>query len=141
MDAGTERGALLKAVPLFAGLGPNEMTAVAQAAQMVDHEAGHQIVGEGEEGVGFHMIIAGEAKVSQGGHELTVLKPGDYFGEIALIDGQGRSATVVAVGPVRTLSIVTWRFQPLLEQYPRIGIVFLKELCGRIRHAEASIIR
>jgi CRP/FNR family transcriptional regulator, cyclic AMP receptor protein len=141
MDASTERGALLRAVPLFAGLATNEMTAVLQASQMVDHEAGHQIVGEGEEGVGFHMIIAGEARVSQGGHELTTLRPGDYFGEIALIDGKGRSATVVAVGPARTLSIVTWRFRPLLEQYPQIGIVFLKELCERIRHAEASIIR
>lgn len=141
MEASEERIALLRAVPLFKGIDANEMVAVLKAAQEVDHAAGHEIVGEGETGVGFHLILAGEARVSQGGHELAVLQPGNYFGEIALIDGQGRSATVTAVGPVRTLSIVAWRFAPLLEEHPLIAIALIKELCARLRRAEASVIR
>jgi CRP-like cAMP-binding protein len=141
MEATPERVALLKAVPLFAGIDARELQAVLSAAQEVRHPAGKQIVGEGEEGVGFHLILSGDARVEQGGHELSTLHAGQYFGEIALLDGQKRSATVVATTDVVTLSIVVWRFEPLLEQHPRIAIALVKELCARLRRAEASIIR
>jgi CRP/FNR family transcriptional regulator, cyclic AMP receptor protein len=141
MDMSADRIALLKAVPLFRGLGTSEMKAVLETAQEVDHSAGREIVGEGQSGIGFHLILSGEVKVSQQGHELTVLRPGEDFGEVALIDGQGRSASVTAVGPVRTLSIVACRFEPLLHQHPLIAIAFLKEFCARLRRAEASIVR
>jgi CRP-like cAMP-binding protein len=67
MDASTERVALLKAVPLFQSLGTKEMKAVLRIAKEVDHAPGHEIVGEGQSGIGFHLILSGEASVSQGG--------------------------------------------------------------------------
>ena len=91
--------------------------------------------------MGFHLILSGEAKVSQRGKELAVLKPGQYFGEIALLYGQGRSATVTAVGPVRTLTIVVWGLEPLLREHPTTAIALLKELCSRLRRVEASVLQ
>jgi CRP-like cAMP-binding protein len=139
-DMGANRSTWLKAVPLFKGLSDQELKAVVRVAKEIDHEDGHEIIAEGQLGIGFHLILSGEAKVSQGGHDLSVLKPGQYFGEIALLDGQGRSATVTAVGPVRTLTIVVWGLEPLLKEHPSMAIALLKELCARLRRAEASIV-
>ncbi len=141
MEIAPERLELLRSVPLFAGLGPAEMKQVVRTAQEIDHAAGRVIVGEGETGVGFHLILSGEANVSRGGLHLAVLHPGQYFGEIALIDGHRRSATVTAVGSVRTLTILTWQFVPLLEEHPLLTIALLKELCVRLRRAEASLMQ
>jgi CRP/FNR family cyclic AMP-dependent transcriptional regulator len=139
-NVSADRTTWLKAVPLFKGLSDHELKAVVRVAKEIDHEDGHEIIAEGQLGIGFHLILSGEAKVSQGGHELSVLKPGQYFGEIALLDGQGRSATVTAVGPVRTLTIVVWGLEPLLNEHPTMAIALLKELCARLRRAEASIV-
>lgn len=140
MNESADRSTWLKAVPLFQGLSDHELKAVLRVAKEIDHEPGHAIVAEGQLGIGFHLILSGQATVSQGGHELSVLRPGQYFGEIALLDGQGRSATVTAVGPVRTLTIVVWGLEPLLKEHPTMAIALLKELCGRLRRAEASIL-
>lgn len=137
MNESAQMLALLRAVPLFAGLSDKELKAVLRIANEIDHPPGHDIVGEGQLGVGFHLILSGEARVSQRGRELTPLGPGQFFGEIALLDGQGRSATVTTVGPVRTLTIVAWSFESLLKENPLIAIGLLKELCARLRRAEA----
>lgn len=141
MTEGTDRTEWLRAVPLFKGLSDRELTAVVRVAKEVEHDDGHQIVAEGEFGIGFHLILSGEARVSQRGKELSVLKPGQYFGEIALLDGQGRSATVTAVGPVRTLTIVVWGLEPILREHPTMAIALLKELCSRLRGVEASALQ
>ncbi len=136
-----DHGSLLKAVPLFRDLGADEINTVIREATEVAHVDGHEITGEGNPGVGFHLILSGEASVTQDGRPLAVLRPGQFFGEMALLDGQPRSATVTAIGPVRTLSIVAWRFEPLLEKHPRIAISLLRELCARVRRAEGSVLQ
>ena len=136
-----EQTTWLRAVPLFKGLSDHELKEVVRVAKVVDHEDGHEIIAEGQLGIGFHLILSGEARVSQRGKELSVLKPGQYFGEIALLDGQGRSATVTAVGPVRTLTIVVWGLEPILNEHPTMAIALLKELCSRLRRVEASILQ
>ena len=140
MAVSNDLAVMLRSVPLFEGLEPKELQAVLRCADEVRHAAGKAVVREGGEGIGFHLILDGEATVTQGGRELRRLRPGDYFGDIALLDGQPRTATVTAQGPVRTLSITAWNFKPLLIEHPAMAQKLLVELCRRLRNAEASIV-
>jgi CRP/FNR family cyclic AMP-dependent transcriptional regulator len=128
----------LKTVPLFQGLSDKELKDVLGQSRVVDHEQGHDIVEAGTGSVGFHLILDGQASVSQGARTIGSLGPGDYFGEISLIDGLPRSATVTTTTPVRTLSLAAWKFQPLLEAHPALTRKILLGLCETLRAAEAS---
>lgn len=123
-------------VPLFSGFGRKEREAVIRSSSEVTHPAGKEVVSEGRDGVGFHLILSGSAVVTQGGRTLGVLGPGEYFGEIALIDGGPRAATVRAETELRTLSITAWDFKPLLHEHPLMAEKLLVELCRRVRVAE-----
>ena len=125
----------LGSVYLFEGLSDRDLKALVASASQVDHSAGHEIVTEGRGGVGFHLILDGHAEVLVHGHRHGWLGPGDYFGEISLIDGQPRSATVRAETPVRTLSLTAWDFKPLLDD-PEIVKKLLLGVCKRLRSAE-----
>src|SRR5690348_11524887 len=111
---------MLGATPLFSGLSRKELETVLKTAREVDHAAGGAVVAEGSEGVGFHLILSGSATVTQRGRVLRTLGPGDSFGDIALIDGGKRSATVTADAPLHTLSLASWEFKPLLEDNAQI---------------------
>lgn len=130
---------LLKSVPLLQGLSKRELKAILQAAEDVEHPAGESIVREGATGAGFHLILDGRAAVSIGGEVRKHLGPGDYFGEMALIDKGPRSATVTSETPVRTLIISAWTFNPLLDQFPSIARKLLVEMTKRLRIAEDSL--
>lgn len=130
---------LLKGVPLFDGLTQRERISVAGAGKEVRFPAGKDIVEEGSAGMGFHLILEGEAKVTVRGKTRAKIGPGAYFGEISLLDRGPRTATVTAVTPVTTLSLVSWNFLPLIDEYPSIAKKMLVELCGRIRNLEKSI--
>ena len=127
---------MLEQVDLFQGLNKKELRLLAGLATEVDHAAGGEVVGEGRGSVAFHLILTGEAAVTRGGRKLRSLGKGDYFGEIALIDGQPRSATVTARTPLRTLSITSWNFKPMLTEYPQLTYKLLLQLCARLREAE-----
>lgn len=128
----------LRGVPLFEGLRDRELRAIASKARKVEHTDGKEIVLEGTESAGLHLILDGHAIVRVHGDERRRLNPGEYFGEISLIDGRARSASVIADGPVRTLSLPAWEFWPLVDEHPRIAHPMLKVLCGRLREAEES---
>jgi len=87
----------------------------------------------------FFLILDGEAKVTVGNRTRRVLRAGDYFGEISLIDGQPRSATIVAATPLRTLALAEWNFRSALLTNPGIARKLLVELCRRLRSAESSV--
>jgi CRP/FNR family transcriptional regulator, cyclic AMP receptor protein len=127
----------LKTVPLFEGLSDKELKAVLGQSQIVEHEENHVIVEEGRGSAGFHLILEGKAGVTKESRKLATLNPGSYFGEISVIDGKPRSATVTAESPVRTLSIVAWKFQTLLDDHPTITRKILLGLCQTIRSKEA----
>jgi CRP/FNR family transcriptional regulator, cyclic AMP receptor protein len=130
----------LAGVPLFQGLSKRELQAITSVTEELEHPEGQNIVVEGKSGAGFHLILEGSASVKVGGREVTVLASGDYFGEMSLIDGGPRSATVTATTPVRTLSIASWDFMPLLEKHAGIAAKLLVEMVRRIRRLESSPI-
>ena len=129
---------LLRGVPLFEGLSVKELRAVLRCADEVTHYAGSTIVREGGTGAGFHLITDGRAEVVKEGRLLRRLGPGEYFGEIALIDGGLRTASVNAATDVRTLSISAWDFKPVLLDNPAIARKLLLVLCQRIRALEGA---
>jgi CRP/FNR family transcriptional regulator, cyclic AMP receptor protein len=122
---------------LFAGLGKKHLTSIATQARLVHHQQGKDITEQGGGAAGFHLIKDGTASVLVGGNARPSLGPGDYFGEISMIDGQPRSATVHADTEMTTISIPSWSFHPILEEEPEVAKVLLKVLCARLRAAES----
>jgi len=135
---GEDTLARFRSVYLFQGLSDKELQQVLGLAKEIQHPAGRTIVEESGQGYGFHMILDGTAEVTVGGERKGTLGPGSYFGEISLIDGKPRSATVTSVDPLRTLSISSWEFSPLLDGHPTIARKLLVGLCERVRAAEGS---
>lgn len=127
---------MLGAVPLFQGATRRELRTIAGAAKEVEHREGDVIVKEGQTGVGFHLIIEGQARVTVGGKLKARLAPGDFFGEIALLDGGPRTATVSAETDLRVLSLASWEFRPIVDQTPSLAYKLLLHLCQRLREAE-----
>lgn len=130
----------LRDIPLFEGLSDRELRDVVKHGAVVDHKDGHEVVQEGREtAVGFHLILDGHANVLQGGDVRSQLGPGDYFGEIALLDGKPRSATVRAAGgALRTFSVLAWEFKPLLDAHPQLSYKLLIGLCAHVRAMESG---
>ena len=124
---------MLARVPLFSGCSKRELAIIAQAAKEVRHKAGTVIAREGEHGIGLFLILEGKCRVTIGGKEKAILGPGDFFGEIALIDGGPRTATVTAITDVRLLGITEWVFRGLLKEHPSIAIHTLEAVAGRLR--------
>jgi CRP/FNR family cyclic AMP-dependent transcriptional regulator len=128
----------IRSVPLFSGFGDKELQRVAAIAKEVEFSAGKIIAKQGESGVGFHMIAAGEATVSVDGVDHATLGAGTYFGEISLIDGGARSATVTAKSDLKTISLTSWDFNALLDEYPELSRLLLIQVCRRLRSVERS---
>jgi CRP/FNR family transcriptional regulator, cyclic AMP receptor protein len=121
---------------LFDELNKKDVLALIDSAKEVDHREGQMIVVEGQPGVGFHLLLEGTAIVSRNGRKLRTLGPGETFGDIAVIDGGPRSASVQAATQLRTLSLPPWEFKPLLLEHPRIAYRLLVKLCSLLREAE-----
>ena len=137
MDEGELADALAR-VPLFAAVPPKELRRLARSFGEQDFEAGREIVVEGQQnGVGFFVIESGEAAVTQGGQEVRRLGPGDWFGEMALIDRGPRSATVTARSDLRCHAMTPFSFRPVVEGHGEIAWRMLEELVARLRAAEA----
>jgi CRP/FNR family transcriptional regulator, cyclic AMP receptor protein len=122
---------------LFRDIGKKALNSIATQARLVSHDPGKEITEEGGGAAGFHLIQSGEASVTVHGQSRPNLGPGDYFGEISMIDGQPRSATVRAETPMRTISLPSWSFHPILDEEPEVSKQLLKVLCARLRAAEA----
>lgn len=126
---------MLSSVPLFNGLSRRELNTILRMAKEVTHEEGQKIVAEDTEAVGFHLILEGRATVSTRGRKRAELGPGDYFGEMSLLDGQPRTATVSPTEPMKTLAIASWDFMPMIDKFPSIARKMLAEMSRRLREA------
>jgi CRP/FNR family transcriptional regulator, cyclic AMP receptor protein len=129
---------MLGSVAIFEGLDSKELDHIYSAAKEVSFPAGRPIVSEGESGAAFHLILEGTAEVSVGGDAKTTLGPGDYFGEMSLIDEGPRSATVTAKTAVHTVSLVSWSFLPLLDEMPSVARKMMIQMSKRLRRSEAT---
>jgi CRP-like cAMP-binding protein len=128
----------LRTVPLFHGLSDKDLEMVLEIAKEVVHHDGHPVVEEDASGVGFHLILSGTAEVTVHGSAVATFGPGDYFGEMSIIDGKPRSATVTPTGgDVTTLAIPAWSFETLMNKHPSIMRALLTQLSSRVRAAES----
>ena len=125
---------LLSAVGLFDGIGRDDLAMVAGRTIEVDFPAGRAIVRQGEVGTGFFLIATGSARVIRDGETIAELGPGDFFGELSLLDGQPRIATVSAETATTCLALTSWEFEEVLMSQPRLAIAILKGVAGRLRN-------
>ncbi|MBA2359871.1 MAG: cyclic nucleotide-binding domain-containing protein [Actinobacteria bacterium] len=123
---------LIKGVPLFAQCTKRELEEIAGIADEIDLPSGKELTREGAPGREFFVLIEGDATVTQGDREVNRLGAGDFFGEIALVKQQARTATVVADTPVRALVITDRSFRSLLERSPEIEQKVMSALAARI---------
>jgi CRP-like cAMP-binding protein len=139
-----EKTEFLKMVPVFSSLDDHALSEIAEITHEKFYEKGNFILHEGEEGNNFYLIVTGRVKIfletkSGKGIILKVLTPGDFFGEMALLDGKPRSATVSALDDTKVLSISRSDFTTLLSRVPDIAIQLLVTLCTRLRKANQQI--
>jgi CRP-like cAMP-binding protein len=127
------RTQLLAGCPLFGGVTPDDLAAIGDRALEVDFPADHVIARQGEIGTGFFVIVDGTARVVRDGQELARLGPGDFFGEMSVIDGLPRVAQVVTTAPTRCLALASWEFERLILDHPTIGLAILRGLSARLR--------
>jgi CRP/FNR family transcriptional regulator, cyclic AMP receptor protein len=125
----------LAKVQLFSGCSNKELTTLARAVKDIDHPAGTVIAREGDPGVGLFIIAEGTTDVTIGGRRKAKLGPGDFFGEIALLDGGPRTATVIATTDVKLLGLTEWVFRGLMLEHPPIAVKALQAMASRLRSA------
>jgi CRP-like cAMP-binding protein len=119
---------LLRRVPLFSDLERKELERIAASLKPRTFRAGETVTTEGQSGVGFFVIEDGEAKVTVGGDERRRLGPGDYFGEVALLNESARTATITAESDLRCYGMTSWEFRPLVETHSSIAWKLLQTM-------------
>ena len=122
-------------VPLFSDCSQRDLQTIARVVKDIDHPAGTVVAREGALGVGLFVIADGTADVTIGGKKKATLGPGDFFGEIALLDGGPRTATVTATSDVHLLGLTEWVFRGLMQEHPSIAVKTLQAMAGRLRGA------
>ncbi len=132
-DAYVER---LRAVPLFADLSKKELGQLLRHADHLRFGPGHVVVAEGKPGEEFCLVFAGRLVVRRGGADLDELGPGDFFGELAVIDPAPRDASVVSLTDVDLMVVERRRFWALVEEVPPVGRKVMVGLARRLREAD-----
>ena len=128
----------LQKVPLLAGCSKRQLREVARITEVVEAPAGRVLTRAGDRGQEFFLIVDGTARVEVSAAKRGTLGPGDFFGEMSLLDGGPRSATVIADTPLRLLVIERRNFSRLLADVPDLTQSLLVTLSRRLREAERS---
>ncbi len=129
---------MLRKVPLFSGLSPRQLAQIAKLADEIEVPAGKQLATAGDVGHELFIIVDGDASVRVRGGRTKRLGYGDFFGEMSLIDGGPRSATVVAATPMKLLVLSHREFWSLLNEAPQVTAKIMRTLSQRLREAEAT---
>jgi CRP-like cAMP-binding protein len=129
----------LARVPLFQSLEPETIRGIAAAGKLRSYPAGTAIVREDQPGIALYIIVSGKVRVERGSaspQALGELGPGDFFGELAIIEDHARTATVTAVTDTECLLLTSWEFRSLLKVHPSIAIPVMEALIARLHRAE-----
>ena len=133
-----DANALLKKVPLFSRLSEKALASIVKVAIEKEFKAGTRIVSEGDTGTGFYLIISGSTAVSRSGARIAKLGAGEFFGEMALLDGAPRSADVIALEDTKCLVLTLWVLKGIIAANPNVALGMLEELARRLREAEQT---
>ena len=124
---------LLAQTRLFAGVDAEGLARIAERITEVDVPADRVIARQGEIGTGFFIIASGMVRVVRDGKTLAELGPGDFFGELSVLDGKPRNAQVISTEPTTCLGLATWEFEAVVSEQPSVALAILRELAGRLR--------
>lgn len=134
-----EKVAWLEQVPLFSGCSPEVIERLADASEALDFAAGQVIVQQGQVGNGLYIVMSGEVRILAGDEELARLGPGETIGELSVLDQQPRVASAVASVDSVCLALASWDLIALIEQDPSLALNLLRQLAGRLRHADEQL--
>lgn len=124
---------LLRSVPLFAACSKKELSLLAGIVEEQKFPAGKNLFEQGDPGLGLYVIVDGVAEAKINGETIRQMGAGTFFGEIALLDGEPRSATVTAVTDLTTILVPAWSFNAALKSEPSLALTMLKEVSRRLR--------
>jgi CRP-like cAMP-binding protein len=131
---------LLSKVQMFSSLNKRELGLIARAADVVTVKPGTEIVTQGTPGHEFYLVVSGQATVRRNGRKIATLGPGQYFGELALLDRGPRSATVIAETEVELAIISQREFLAVLNQVPAVAYKLLVTMASRLRDADTKAL-
>jgi CRP-like cAMP-binding protein len=132
------RAELLAGTPLLAGVDPEGIAMIAQRMVEVDFAKDHVIARQGEVGTGFFLVASGSVRVVRDGKTIARIGPGDFFGELSVLDGRPRIAQVVADEPTTCLGLASWDFEAAVMEQPAVALGVLRGLAGRLRELTES---
>ncbi len=128
----------LAEVPLFEGLSKQQLRRISSLMTRIDRPAGQILTREGEHGSEFFIVLEGELEVRQADRVIATRQPGDYVGEIALLDRRPRTATVVASTPVSVEVLSRREFVSLLAEVPELSVQIMATMAARLADLEAE---
>jgi CRP-like cAMP-binding protein len=131
---------LLAGVDLFEDLSKADLKKIQGLSKELTFKAGEDVITQHGRGGRFYLVTEGEAVVSINGRPNRLLAPGDYFGEMSLIDGEPRSATITARTPLRTFTLASFNFRPLMLKHPTITYKLLVAMSRRVRGLDRDMI-
>jgi CRP/FNR family transcriptional regulator, cyclic AMP receptor protein len=129
---GNQKIDLIRKVPLFARCSRAELKEIALLADEIDLHEGKEMTREGAPGREFFVLLEGTADVKKNRRRVNRLGPGDFFGEIALVSHEPRTATVIATSPVRALVITDRSFRRLLDDAPQVQTKVMEAMAERL---------
>jgi len=129
----------LAACPFFEGLSRNELLEIAKVTEDLEVEAGKALTREGQSGSEFFVIVDGDVSVTKEGQEIRTLGPGDFFGEIALLEDTPRTATVTAKTPLRFFVLTRQAFRSMLAHQPELEEKVVAALGERVRATSENV--
>ena len=131
---------LLHTIPLFARFDRKHLERLGMLTEEVDVPAGKVLIRQGEVGDDLMVIVSGQVGVERNGARMTALGPGDFFGEISLIDHGPRTATVTAESPSRLLVVNHRDFHALMDEFPEVAATVLLCLADRLRSLDPDAL-
>jgi CRP-like cAMP-binding protein len=122
----------LRGVDLFSEVSDKDLRTIAGSMRKRTFASGERIVSEGEGGVGFFFVASGSLAVTVDGARVATLGPGDHFGEVALLAGADRTATVSADSDVVCWGMPAWNFRPLVREQPTVTVKLLERMARQL---------